>query len=110
MSGWTVARSYNGAPHLWRLTKNFRGLEQTPSRCRLEGTRSHQRQGAMLREVAHTYYSPNPQHSVWEGDKVWAIYVADPAHLATHTDVDIDEEFTDLNQNLIDRGMDNDAA
>src|SRR6202022_2369471 len=56
----------------------------------------HQRQGVMFREVAHTYYSPNPQHSVWEGDKMWAIYLADPAHLATQTDVDIDEEFAEV--------------
>jgi hypothetical protein len=70
----------------------------------------HQKQGAMFRELAHTYYSPNPQHSVWEGDKKWAIYLADPAHLATQADVDTDEEFSDLNQNLIDRGMDSDAA
>ena len=70
----------------------------------------HQKQGIRFREVAHAYYSPHPQHSVWDGDKVWAIYLADPAHLATQTDVDIDEEFTDLNQRLIDRGTEINAA
>jgi DNA-binding protein H-NS len=70
----------------------------------------HQKQGVRFREVAHTYYSPNPQHTVWDGDKMWAIYLADPAHLATQTDENIDEDFADLDQHLIDRGMGADAA
>lgn len=64
----------------------------------------------MFREVAHTYYSPNPKHSVWDGEKMWTIYAADAAHVATQTDVAVYEDFQDLNQKLIEKGMDVAAA
>ncbi|OYD78332.1 UNVERIFIED_ORG: hypothetical protein BDU10_3465 [Burkholderia sp. CF145] len=69
-----------------------------------------QARGVGFREVAHTYYSPNPAHTVWEGDAKWKVLQADAAHLSTQQDVSITEDFVTLNQRLIDRGMDNDAA
>ena len=69
-----------------------------------------QSQGGRFREVAHTYYSPNPSHSVWDGMDKWKVLQADAAHLSTQQDVNIDEDFSALNQKLIDKGMDTDAA
>jgi len=67
-------------------------------------------QGTRFREVTHAYYSPDPSHSVWDGDKKWEVLRADPAHLATQQDVRISDDFANLNQKLIDKGMNVDAA
>ena len=69
-----------------------------------------QSQGDRFREVAHTYYSPNPSHSVWDDKEKWKIMQADASHLSTQQDVTIDDDFSDLNQKLIDKGVDTDAA
>ncbi|WP_413658612.1 hypothetical protein [Paraburkholderia phenoliruptrix] len=69
-----------------------------------------QSQGGRFREVAHAYYSPNPSHSVWDDKDKWKVLQADAAHLSTQQDVDIYDDFSDLNQKLIDKGMDTDAA
>lgn len=69
-----------------------------------------QARGVRFREVAHSYYSPNPAHTVWDGDAKWKVLQADPAHLSTQQDVSITEDFDALNQALIDKGMDTDAA
>src|SRR5690349_2868480 len=69
-----------------------------------------QSRGDRFREVAHAYYSPNPDHSVWDGKEKWKVLQADAAHLSTQRDVSISEDFDDLNQKLIDKGMDTDAA
>lgn len=69
-----------------------------------------QKQGVMFRELAHTYYSPDPRRTVWDGDKPWAIYVANSDRLATQRDVEIFESFHDLNEKYIQKGMDPDAA
>lgn len=66
--------------------------------------------GVMFREVAHAWYSPNPKHTVWEEDKRWLIFTADPAHLATQKDVSVYFDFQEVNEKLIDKGMDTDAA
>jgi hypothetical protein len=69
-----------------------------------------ERRGISLREVAHAYYSPNPDRTVWSGDKQWAIYLAEPEHLATQKDVAVYEEFIDLNERMIEKGVDPEAA
>jgi hypothetical protein len=69
-----------------------------------------QPQGVTFREVVHTYYNPNPNRSVWDDNKQWTIYVADQNHLATQKDVAISDEFQELNQKLIDKGLDVDMA
>ncbi|UEP40315.1 hypothetical protein [Burkholderia sp. B21-005] len=74
---------------------------------RNEVTQSH---GDRFREVAHAYYSPNPSHSVWDDKEKWKVLQADAAHLSTQQDVNIYDEFSDLNQKLIDKGMDDNAA
>ncbi|AIV63070.1 hypothetical protein DO71_177 [Burkholderia pseudomallei] len=69
-----------------------------------------QSQGERFREVAHTYYSPNPSHSVWDDKDKWKVLQADAAHLSTQQDVNIYNDFSDLNDKLIEKGMDTDAA
>lgn len=69
-----------------------------------------EQQGVRFREVAHAYYSPNPSHSVWDDKDKWKVLQADAAHLSTQQDVKIDDEFSGLNQQFIDKGMDIDAA
>ncbi|MEM5446104.1 hypothetical protein [Paraburkholderia guartelaensis] len=69
-----------------------------------------QTRGVRFRELAHAYYSPNPAHTVWEGDPQWKVLQADPAHLSTQQEVSITEEYDTLNQALIDKGMNNEAA
>ncbi|MGI4812708.1 MAG: hypothetical protein ACRYG5_07835 [Janthinobacterium lividum] len=69
-----------------------------------------QPQGDRFREVAHAYYSPDPSHSVWDDKNKWKVLQADAAHLSTQRDVDIYDDFSDLNQKLIERGMDTDVA
>lgn len=66
--------------------------------------------GVSLREVAHAYFSPNPNHTVWSGEKQWQIFVADPGHLASQRDVAIYEEFLTLNEMLLDKGVDGEVA
>lgn len=69
-----------------------------------------QPRGAGFREVAHTYYSPNPSRSIWGDAAKWKLLQADAARLSTQQDVNIFDEFTALNQKLIEKGMDSDAA
>lgn len=74
---------------------------------RNEITQAH---GVMFREVVHAYYSPNPSHTVWDGGKTWEMYVANPNQLATQQDVAIFEEFQALNEKLLEKGVDGEAA
>jgi hypothetical protein len=73
-----------------------------------------ERQGVRFREVAHAYYSPNPAHTVWDdpgsAGKRWQVLQVDAAHLATQRDVEITDAYDALNQQLIDKGVDADAA
>lgn len=69
-----------------------------------------QSRGDRFREVAHAYYSPDPSHSVWDDKDKWKLLQADATHLSTQRDVSIYEEFSDLNQKLVDKGMDENVA
>ncbi|WP_157768024.1 hypothetical protein [Burkholderia ambifaria] len=69
-----------------------------------------QSRGDRFREVAHAYYSPDPSHSVWDDKEKWKLLQADASHLSSQQDVNIYDEFSDLNQKLIDKGMDDNTA
>ncbi|EKS9798862.1 MULTISPECIES: hypothetical protein [Burkholderia] len=69
-----------------------------------------QSRGDRFREVAHAYYSPDPSHSVWDDKEKWKLLQADASHLSSQQDVNIYDDFSDLNEKLIDKGMDDNAA
>ncbi|WP_174967582.1 hypothetical protein [Burkholderia lata] len=69
-----------------------------------------QSRGDRFREVAHAYYSPDPSHSVWDDKDKWKLLQADASHLSSQQDVNIYDDFSDLNEKLIDKGMDDNAA
>jgi hypothetical protein len=69
-----------------------------------------QASGVMYREVAHAFHHPNPDRQFSPKEKRWAIYAADPTHMATQRDIDAVEEFNEINGKLFDKGMNAEAA
>jgi hypothetical protein len=47
---------------------------------------------------------------VWDDGEKWKVLEADPAHLSAQQDVNIDRDFSALDQSLIGKGMEADAA
>lgn len=66
----------------------------------------HQPHGDIYRVAAHTYYSPNPDHTVWEDHKTWTITSADPSRLITQRDVDFNEDYQVAYRKFLDQGHD----
>ena len=70
----------------------------------------HEKQGVRFREVAHVYYSPEPQRDIWSKGKPWQVLQADPSMLSTQKDVDLDDEYEALESSYENKGMNADAA
>ncbi len=64
-----------------------------------------QPEGNGFRVVAESYYSPDPNRSVWEDGKKWQVLQADPASIATQQDVNISADFDALYRKFVDSGM-----
>lgn len=62
----------------------------------------------MYHHLAKIYFSPNPKHTVWEGEKQMQVMVS--KNVATREQIQIDQEFEALNKKYLDRGMDMDTA
>jgi hypothetical protein len=67
-------------------------------------TSVQQRKGIRFRELAHVYYSPVASRTVWDGMPQWLIYSANPLHLATQRDADLDWDFSELVEKSLDAG------
>ncbi|UKD15475.1 hypothetical protein L3V59_21235 [Burkholderia aenigmatica] len=66
--------------------------------------------GQRFRKVAWATYSPDPKRTLWENDPQWTLQVADSKNLSTVRDAQIYEEYYQLNQSYIDKGLDSDTA
>jgi hypothetical protein len=70
----------------------------------------HQQRGERFREIAHVYFSPKPERSLWDEKTPWTIFMADADRLSTQTDVSVTEEFDALDQKYIAAGLSTEAA
>lgn len=46
-----------------------------------------------LRELAHAYYSPVPDRTVWDDKTLWAIFIAQPRHIADDRTIAINQAY-----------------
>ncbi|WP_157099008.1 hypothetical protein [Novosphingobium rosa] len=55
----------------------------------------------VLRELAHAYYNPVPNRSVWNDKTLWAIFVAQPGHIADDRTIAINQAYHEEYRKLI---------
>ncbi|WP_206244273.1 hypothetical protein [Novosphingobium terrae] len=64
----------------------------------------------VLRELAHAYYNPVPNRSVWNDKDKWAIFVAQPGHIADDRTIAFNQAYHEEYRKLIRARLSEDKA